>query len=177
MPDDIALLANLLSSANATPRISPQRIASSTVYDLEYRIAIIASGFVTLAVDKGQESGARRVRFAELKLAQFVAMRPWLLPVMREWKRAQANPQQSLLASERLRRGYLGDSMFDDTIDFFSAMGFARRVDQYVVADGEFHQLEAFVRAINDASLFERERKTLTAFCQIAVTASMLEGW
>ncbi len=99
--------------------IYPERVAPSAVYDLNYRISVIALGFDFHA--KSESSGNRRIRTALLKLLQFVAVRPWLIPMLMDWKRAEAEPQLSMLTSQKERRGFLTDLMHDNVIEYLVA--------------------------------------------------------
>jgi len=75
-------LAAMLEASGARPEVTPERLAPSTVYDLEYRVRIIAMAFqIHAAPDK--YSTMPRVQGRRLKLLQFVAIRPWLVSVIR----------------------------------------------------------------------------------------------
>jgi hypothetical protein len=52
-------IAELLRSGSAQPLIYPERVAPSAVYDLNYRISVIALGFDFHA--KSESSGNRRI--------------------------------------------------------------------------------------------------------------------
>src|ERR1022692_4701522 len=118
-------IAELLRSGSAQPLIYPERVAPSAVYDLNYRISVIALGFDFHA--KSESSGNRRIRTALLKLLQFVAVRPWLIPMLMDWKRAEAEPQLSMLTSQKERRGFLTDLMHDDVIEYLVARQVLKR--------------------------------------------------
>ena len=171
--DPMTQLAELLSGTRAQAVITQHRISPSTVYDFQYRSIIVTAGFFILR----QRSGLTRVRAAELKLAQFVAMRPWLLNVLRDWSASQRHPQPSLLTSERLRRGFIGDAMHDRTVEFLTVRGVLNRTDTHLVAGSNVGLAEGWYSEVVKAELFARERATFAAVAEIPVTERMLEGW
>src|SRR6202521_3111514 len=102
-------LAALLATSGAQPDITAERLAPSTVYDLEYRVLIVAMAFqIHAASDK--YSSRPRIQSRRLKLLQFIAMRPWLVSVIREWSVSRNNAQRSLDSEEGLRRGFISDT-------------------------------------------------------------------
>ena len=82
MANDLALLADLLEGGNALPLVATSAPAS-TIYDVQYRVVVNACAFEL----HGRPDTLNRKRIAtnKLKLLQFVAIRPWLVPVIREW--------------------------------------------------------------------------------------------
>jgi len=74
--DVFGQLGDLLAAANARLSIAPKVPTRSTIYDLDYRISIIACAMQALST-KG-DAGSRQVSASWLKLAQFTAMRPGL---------------------------------------------------------------------------------------------------
>ena len=76
MADVFGQLGDLLAAANARLSIAPKVPTRSTIYDLDYRVSIIACAMQALST-KG-DSGSRQVIANWLKLAQFTAMRPAL---------------------------------------------------------------------------------------------------
>src|ERR1700723_105642 len=100
----LKILANLLNGY-AKPIIDLERLAPASTYDVDYRTALIVLTFEMHA--KPPAAGERRMRTAELKLMQFIAQRPWLLPNIRQWSQSTRSHQGSLLVPQHLRRGYL----------------------------------------------------------------------
>ena len=125
-------LAALLAAVGAQPDLTPERLAPSTVYDLEYRVLIVAMAFqIHAAPDK--YSIRPRIQGRRLKLLQFIAMRPWLVSAIREWSLSRHDAQRSMDGEEGLRRGFISDTMHDEVMDFLVAAGALRREDSYVV--------------------------------------------
>lgn len=127
MPNSNSLreLAGLLDDPRLRIVVVPERVAPSTIYDLQYRLVVIACVFVHSSEVEGD--GLRQVSAPRMKLSQFVACRPWLFPVLRDWSDNRRNAQRSLLSSQRLRRGFLGDTMYDDVTSFLAARGVLAR--------------------------------------------------
>jgi len=125
-------LAALLAASGAQPDITPERLAPSTVYDLEYRVLIVAMAF-QIHASSDKYSSRPRIQSRRLKLLQFIAMRPWLVSVIREWSLSRHSAQRSLGSEEGLRRGFISDTMHDDVMDFLVAAGALRREELYVV--------------------------------------------
>jgi hypothetical protein len=168
-------LAELLRGGGAQPLFSPERLAPSTIYDLQYRLAITACAFELHA--KSDLVNTRRIRAATLKLLQFVAIRPWLVPVLQEWAASQRHPQFSLLASQRLRRGFVGDVTYEAVIAFLVARRVLVRVGSHLVSGQNVDALTPFYTAAVEHSLFAAERRVLQKLVDVKITNSMLEGW
>jgi hypothetical protein len=162
-----------LLTGHAKPVINADRLAPSATYDLDYRLAVIALAFEQFA--KPVALGRRRIATARLKLFQFIAQRPWLLPVIKQWGDAQQDAKQSLLAPQRLRRGYVDDRMFNDMIDFLVARGSLVRSESHLTETGTQFSREVNTRAHNEG-LFQSERATLEALKFVTLTKAMLEG-
>lgn len=167
-------LADLLTKAGLAPVVAKDGIVPSTVYDLQYRIAIIACAFM---ISEHSLGPSRRLRAGELKLVQFVAVRPWLIEVLRSWSGAQKKTQQELFPVERLRRGFLSDTMHDDTMQMLVALRVIRRVDNHVLRGERFDFMQNIYQRVSDDGLFRRERETLQMLSDISITERMLEGW
>src|SRR4051812_27206986 len=90
-------LAELLATSGALPDITPERAAPSTEYDLLYRTVIVASAF-QLHAKADQYSTRPRLQSRRLKLLQFVAIRPWLIDMLRNWSKKRDDAQESLEA-------------------------------------------------------------------------------
>src|ERR1019366_689729 len=120
MPTESQILSEWLGGTSAAPYVHPERIAPSTVYDLQYRMFVVAA---CLRVSGKVEAAFRKISANKLRLLQFVAMRPWLLDVVREWSASRKDRQRSLQSSQSLRRGFLSDGMHDNIIDYLVATG------------------------------------------------------
>jgi hypothetical protein len=171
-PNPLHMLAELLRGAGAQPVISPERSAPSTIYDLQYRLTVTACAFELHS--KPDLVNTRRLQPAKLKLLQFMAIRPWLLPVVREWSANQSEP--SLLTSQHLRRGFLGDAMHDDVIAFLTARDVLTRVGSHLVSGKHAYVLTNLFAASIEQNLFASERAVLQELIGIKLTNSMLEG-
>ena len=168
-------LADLLSGSSAKLLIEPSRFAPSTVYDLEYRLVVVACAFDLHS--KTALVKIRRIQAVRLKLMQFVAVRPWLFPVVQDWAASQKEPQLHRLASQSLRRGFLGDETHDKVIEYLVAHDALRREKAFLVASSNGAFLANLAAAANEANLFMEERHTLQDLLNVRVTNSMLEGW
>jgi hypothetical protein len=170
----IHALANLLSG-RAQPIVVPERLAPSAIYDLEYRMSVIAAAFEIHAKPYGV-AGQRRVAAVRLKLLQFVACRPWLTAMMREWSGAQHDAQLAMASSQRLRRGFLGDQMHEDVMEFLVARGVFVRIGSHIVS-GNMSFLTDLYSASVERGLFPAERRVLHELLDVQITNAMLEGW
>jgi hypothetical protein len=169
-------LAALLDASGAQPDITPERLAPSTVYDLEYRVLIVAMAFqIHAASDK--YSNRPRIPSRRLKLLQFIAMRPWLVSVIREWSLSRHNAQRSLDSKEGLRRGFISDTMHDDVLDFLVAAGALRREELHVVPGTNSSVIFDLYSEALGRSLFDAELTALRQLKAIVITNEMLEGW
>ena len=166
-------LAELLDRAHATPVIQSTRLAPSTIYDIDYRVAIVACAFDTHST-KSPGRG-RRIRAIWLKLVQFVATRPWLLPVFQNWVAGTRNPQQDLLMPQSLRRGFIDDRTHDSVVSFLTAYGAFRREKGFLIASARSTLLSDWVSAAKEDNLFEEERRVLKELTNTKPTVRMLE--
>lgn len=170
----IQALSSILRAANAEAVLVPERIALSTIYDLQYRVVV--NSFVFAAFAAPSRGSAPRVRAAKQKLVQFVALRPWLLPVVRNWSSVQKSPQLSMRVSQRLRRGFLGDAMHENVIDFLVAAGAFERMDQYLERGTDAYRIDEWTASAVKMDLFSMERMTIEEMKSITITNDMLEG-
>lgn len=173
--DPYRTLAQLLGSAGMQPLVSPERVVSSSIYDISYRICVISCAFDLHG--KADPPHSKRILSARLKLFQFVAIRPWLLPVLREWAAERTDPQLSLIVSQRLRRGFLGDAMHDRVVEYLSAKQWLAQAGAHVNAGPKVSNLSQLSATLQNQNLFQDERRVLTAMLHIKITNSMLEGW
>jgi hypothetical protein len=169
-------LAALLEASGAKPDLAPERLAPSTVYDLDYRIFVIAMAFRThAAIDRF--SSRPRVLSRRLKLLQFVAIRPWLVKVIREWSLSRHDAQRSLDSEEGLRRGFISDTMYDDVMDFLIAAGALRRDELFVIPGTDFSIISNLYSEALELSIFGSELGALLELQSVNITNDMLEGW
>lgn len=169
----LAQLADLLAG-HAKPVIRPQRLAPATIYDIDYRMAVVALTIRRHGTKTTE--GTTRIDVARLKLLQFIAQRPNMVPAMREW--AVSKNASGLLrdSPQRLRRGYIGDSTHDQAVEYMIACRILRPDGRYLVEEknstyiGEVHNV-----AIKN-NMFESERMVLEELSQIRITNAMLEG-
>ena len=172
----IEKLAGLLDAAGAQPDITPERLAPSTVYDLEYRVLIVAMAF-SIHAAPDRYSDRPRIQSRRLKLLQFVAMRPWLVSVIREWSLSRRDSQRSLTSEKGLRRGFISDTMHDDVVNFLVGAGALRREEQYVVPGTNVSLMSDLYSEAAERTLFDAERTALVHLKSTVVTNEMLEGW
>ena len=88
-------LAELLRETGAKPRVSPDRVVRSTLYDLDYHVALIACVF--FIASEHRTDGTRSLVAHWLKILQFIAVRPALLPDFLRWSRARRRPDLDML--------------------------------------------------------------------------------
>lgn len=169
-------LADLLAQSGAVPDLSPERIAPSTIYDLEYRVIVVAMAFQMHAT-ADRFSPRPRIQARRLKLLQFVAMRPWLVPVIREWSLSRRDAQRSLDAEEGLRRGFISDTMHESVMDFLVAAGTLRREDAFVIPSVNATVIFNLFNETRSREMFDLEIGALEEMKSIAITNDMLEGW
>lgn len=168
-------LAEILQSGHAQPVVSAARLAPSAFYDLQYRTIVVANAFEIHG--KAGVPGERRIGAARLKLLQFVACRPWLLPAMQEWSLASSFVQVSFLPSQRIRRGFIGDTVHDNVVEFLTAGGILTRVGSDVATGERGGVLRMLFTVSQELQAFSAERGVLEDLKGIKITNSMLEGW
>ena len=164
-----------LLAGRAHPVISPERLAPSSIYDLHYRMAVVAAALELHA--KASVAGERRMLAARLKFLQFIACRPWLLDMVRHWSKAQRDAHLLLGTSQRLRYGYLGDQMHEEVIVFLVARGILEWTGAHVKAGPYAEWLRELHAESVARGLFSAERSALTELLTIRITTAMLEGW
>ena len=174
MPTESQILSELLAGTSAAPYVHPERIAPSTVYDLQYRMFVVAA---CLRVSGKVEGAFRKISANKLRLLQFVAMRPWLLDVVREWSASRKDRQRSLQSSQSLRRGFLSDGMHDNIIDYLVATGcLFKQKGQIAEPISSIILSDLFDKSEQDG-LFTTETDAIRELNEIVITNDMLEGW
>jgi len=169
--NSVQQLAELLTD-HAKPVIRPQRLAPSPIYDLDYRMAVLALAIRihgTAAAD-----GSLRIDSARLKLLQFVAQRPVLMPVVTRWATKGASKESLLGSSQRLR--YMGDGTFDHVVDFMIANGIVRWDGKYLAASSSNSYISSVLKASEETGMFASERAMLLELKSLRITNAMLEG-
>jgi hypothetical protein len=172
-PSAIEKLSALLQSSQAQPRLHTERVVPSATYDLDYRVFVIAAAFEIHAKDAPPI--ARRIRATKLQLLQFIAIRPRLLGVIRRWS-AAADDEDNTFDAHDLRRGFLGDRMFDSVVTFLVARGALEWMGGHLAAGSNAALLSNIYQGAVASDLFASERQVLTDLAAVRVTVSMLEG-
>ena len=172
-------LTQLLEKTGGTSRVRDGRVVPSVVYDLRYRVIVVSCVFERFARPMTVLPGRRWMRSDKLKFLQFVAIRPWLTSVVREWSEARRDAQRSMLTSDRLRRGFLADTTHDRLVDFLVAASvFTRHPNGTHVMEGRpGNLLDMLAGEVDEQNLFGSERAALADLRTITITTDMLEGW
>lgn len=169
----IEVLSELLQSGQAQPQVRAERLVPSAIYDLEYRIFVIAAAFEIHA--KAAPPIARRIHATKLKLLQFIAIRPWLISVIRLWSNATKDEEKSFEAHD-LRRGFLGDRVCDAVVSYLVAQGALEWMGTHLIAGGHSELLTSVYESAANGGLFAAERQILLELTSVKVTRRMLEG-
>jgi hypothetical protein len=169
-------LAALLQDGKAEPVIVPARLAPSAIYDVEYRTAIVALVFERFAKPAGP-AGHRQISSARLKLLQFITLRPWLLPAVRQWSNAGKQSGFAFGHPMRVRRGFLSDSAHDDVISYLVACGRLARLETQIASGTSGGALKEIAESIAEHELFASERGAIEQLADIRITNEMLGGW
>lgn len=170
--DPVRELALELKEAGASARVRVDRIARSTLYDMDYHIALIACVFFS-AHETGTTS-SHCVVAQWMKVLQFIAVRPSLLPDFKIW--ATSRRHQDLEAWQKMPRGYLGDSTHDRTVELLVAGGVLARQHDALVAGSRFADLRQLYNSLVSRDLLQSERATLLELSHIRVNKTLLKG-
>jgi hypothetical protein len=165
-------LADLLREAGAKPRVSPDRVVRSTLYDLDYHIALIACVF--FIVSEQRTDGTRSVVAHWLKILQFIAVRPALLPDFLRWARTRRRPD--LDTWQLMPRGYLGDRTHDRTVEFLVATNVLHRTADSLIGGEAFAGLHALYHDVMAKGLLRSEREALQTMSSLPVNKTLLGG-
>lgn len=170
--DPVQELAAMLQEVGASPRVRPERLARSTLYDLDYHVAVIACVFLTVA---GDETAMRPCIQAHwLKVLQFIAVRPSLLPDFLIW--AGTRRHQDLDTWQRMPRGYLGDTTHDRTVELLVAGGLLAREGEALVAGSRFADLRRIYNDLVSGNLLCSERNALLELSLTRPNKTLLKG-
>jgi len=169
----IQALSVLMQSGQANPKVRTERLVPAAIYDLDYRTFVIAGAFEIHA--KALPPFGRRIHATKLKLLQFVAIRPWLLPVMEAWGSSEKEEEPSF-STQDVRRGFLGDRMYDAVVAFLVARGTLEWRGSHLAAGLHAERLSQLYAGAVANELFAAERKALNDLTRIKITIRMLEG-
>lgn len=168
----VQALAALLRDTGAKPRVNPDRIVRSTLYDLDYHVALVACVFYMNSAKRTDNTLSVVAHW--LKLLQFIAVRPALLPAFLRWAKARRRPD--LDTWQKMPRGYLGDRTHDSTIELLVAGKFLHRTADTLTSGERFHVLHALYGDIVARDLFRSERDTLRQLALIPVNKTLMRG-
>jgi hypothetical protein len=116
----------------------------------------------------------RQMLVSWLKLLQFVAARPRLVPDLRAWAETRRNAD--LETWRRMPRGYVGDRTHDSVIEFLVAAGVLEQDKDQLVSGPHVAVLDALYDRIRVANLFATERQVLVELFGIHPNKTMLGG-
>jgi hypothetical protein len=170
--DPVQELAAMLREAGASARVRPERIGRSTLYDLDYHVALIACVFFSAPGDEAARS--HHVVAHWLKILQFIAVRPSLVPDFQIW--AGTRRHQDLDTWQRMPRGYLGDSTHDHTVELLVAGGVLAREGDTLVAGSRFADLRRIYDDLVAGNLLHSERMALLELSPNRVNKTLLQG-
>lgn len=168
----VQALAALLREAGAKPRVSPDRVVRSTLYDLDYHVALVACVFFTNAEQRADNT--RSIVAHWLKILQFIAVRPSLLRDFQRWAKARRTP--NIETWQKMPRGYLGDRTHDRTVELLVAGKVLYRTTDALVSGERFNVLKVMYKGIVASDLFASERLTLHELAHIPVNKTLLRG-
>ena len=154
----------------------PSRLAPSSIYDVEYRTAIVALVFERFAKPPSP-ADHRKMSSARLKLLQFVTLRPWLLPVIERWGDSGEQGSLALSRSLRIRRGFLSDTAHDDVVNYLVACEVFLRKEAQLIGGKNAKALKDIAKSITETDLFASERNVIGQLANIKISNGMLEGW
>jgi hypothetical protein len=139
---------------------------------LDYHIAVVACAFF-LNGDP-ELDGSRSIQAHWLKLLQFVAVRPTLLPGFKRWARARRRP--NLDTWQNMPRGYVGDRTHDNTIELLVAGDVLQRSGDTLVGSSRLNALTAVYEQVKERDLLATERAVLAELGAIPVNKTLLKG-
>lgn len=171
-PPMLEELADLVKAAGAHARLRPGRIVTSTLYDLDYRVAVIACALHICG--EGRQNGTRGVLSHWLQLIQFVAARPGMLPEAEQW------------ASERRRRthedwlgmprGYVEDEVHNRVVELLVATSVLRRNEGALEGGARFAALTRIYQQVEKLDLLGDERAVLTKMATMKPNMTLVQG-
>ena len=165
-------LGELLRETGARPRVSSDRVVRSTLYDLDYHVALIACVFF-IASDRRTDHTLSVVAHW-LKILQFIAVRPPLLQDFLRWARARRHPD--LDTWQKMPRGFLGDRTHDRTVELLIATKVLHRTADSLIGGEDFARLEDLYRHILTKDLLRPERDALETMSRLPINKTLLSG-
>ena len=170
--DPVRELTELLREVGANPRVRPERIARSTLYDMDYHVALVACVIFITAGDSA--ATPHRVVAPWMKILQFIAVRPSLLKNFQMWAGTRRN--QDLDTWQKMPRGYLGDNTHDRTVELLLAGGVLLREGDTLVPGSRFSELRKVFDELVAKGLLSSERATLLELANTRVNKTLLKG-
>jgi hypothetical protein len=164
--DFVEELVQLLASANAQAKITPARLARSTLYDPQYHIAVIAC-----AMREHGEGSSHRILAPWLKVLQFVAARPTLVDPFIDYVESR---KANFELWKQMPRGYLGDETHDAVVDLLVASGILRKSGDAVEGSLRYSTLGDLAMRIDADNLFAAERSVLKRLRSVKATKVLL---
>ena len=165
-------LADVLRESGASPRVKADSIVRSTLYDLDYHVALISCVFM-IAADE-DTANSRTIVAHWLKIIQFIAVRPTLLLDFQDWAKARRFPD--LETWQKMPRGYLGDNTHDRTVELLVAKKILIRTGDKLSNGERFIELRQLYENIVAKDIFRSERFTLLELGRTAVNKTLLKG-
>jgi hypothetical protein len=166
----MAALVSLLDGY-AKPVVETGRLAPSFTYDFEYRALIILIAF---DIHAKMRLGIEQIGTPRLKLLQFAAQRPSLVPVLKEWSATRKDADMSILVPQHLRRAYLTDPCYPPIVDYFVASEVFQRTPTHILKGKAFEKHRTSINTVRKRSLFVSELTILDQLQSIKITNSML---
>lgn len=167
--DFVRELGQLLVNVGAHATVTPARLAPSTLHDMTYHLAMVACAIQTHAA-----GDPVRILAPWLKLIQFVAARPSLVPKLKSYQTARRERDRDNWSL--MPRGYLGDETHDSVVELLVAASVLKRDDDYLVESESFNYLTSLASGIAKADLFSRERAIIEELNGLRPSRSMLGG-
>lgn len=172
MSDHLHQLGDLLAEAGARVSFAPVRVAPSTLYDIDYHVAIIACALSIYGAS--QESKGVVISPALLKLLQFVSARPSLLPRTVSW--LEQRKQRTLETISDMPRGYIGDRTHDRAVSYLIARGTLRHHGNNLASGPTYKVLSDLQKQVEALDLFSSERRILSLLVSYRIPQVALEG-
>jgi len=169
--DPVAELEEALRRVDAVAKLVRGRMAPSTLYDADYHLAMIACAF---SMHANSDNGVRKILRGWLKLLQFVAARPRLLPDLLRWAGTRSSPD--LETWRRMPRGYVGDQTHDAVVDLLIAHHALVEHTEYIMAGPAVQALDQLHERIRSENLFVTEREVMDELKSVRMTRTMLGG-
>lgn len=172
--DPLRQLSELLREGNAVPRLRPERIVGSSIYDAVYRAGVIA---LTIQTCGRHGDGQASLHEQILRLFQFVAVHPALLRPLQHWvAERQAGNLAPFDEWAKFPAGYATDALYDQVLTYLLAAHHLRRERAQIslaqAAATPF--LVELLKYIESNQLFAPERAVLNHLRGVKVTLGML---